>query len=86
MSSASANLSPTPSALPSAPEQLEEKLKMIFKALRVSFLSPLVLMSCIPVAAQMRAVALTFDDLPVAATKDPAEAQSVNRAILDALK
>jgi peptidoglycan-N-acetylglucosamine deacetylase len=59
---------------------------MIFKALRVGFLSPLVLMSCHPVAAQTRTVALTFDDLPVAARKDPAAAQSVNRALLDALK
>ncbi len=59
---------------------------MIFKALRVGLLSPLVLMSWLPVAAQTRTVALTFDDLPVAATKDPAEAQSVNRALLDALK
>lgn len=42
-------------------------------------------MSCLPVAAQTRTVALTFDDLPVTGTKDPAEAQSVNRAILDAL-
>ena len=59
---------------------------MIFKALRVGLLSPLVLMSCLPIAAQTRTVALTFDDLPIAATKDPAEAQSVNRALLDALK
>ncbi len=59
---------------------------MIFKALRVVLLSPLVLMSCLPVAAQTRTVALTFDDLPIAATKDPAEAQSVNRVLLDALK
>jgi len=43
-------------------------------------------MSCISVAAQSRTVALTFDDLPAAATKDPAEAQSVNRALLDALE
>jgi peptidoglycan/xylan/chitin deacetylase (PgdA/CDA1 family) len=58
----------------------------IFKALRVSILTPLVLMSCLPVAAQTRTVALTFDDLPVTASKDLAEAQSVNRALLDALK
>ena len=57
----------------------------IFKALRASTLTLLVLMSCLPVAAQTRTVALTFDDLPVTGTKDPAEAQSVNRAILDAL-
>jgi peptidoglycan-N-acetylglucosamine deacetylase len=59
---------------------------LIFKGLRVSILTPLVLMSCLPVAAQTRTVALTFDDLPVAATKDPAEAQSINRNLLDALK
>jgi peptidoglycan/xylan/chitin deacetylase (PgdA/CDA1 family) len=66
---------------------------MIFKALRASILTPLVLISGLPVTAQTRTVALTFDDLPVAATrdlagaqKDPAEAQSVNRALLDALK
>ena len=58
----------------------------ILKALRGSILTPLVLMSCLPVAAQTRTVALTFDDLPVTAAKDPVEAQSVNRAILDALK
>lgn len=57
----------------------------IFKALRASILTLLVLMNCLPVAAQTRTVALTFDDLPVTGTKDPAEAQSVNRAILDAL-
>jgi peptidoglycan/xylan/chitin deacetylase (PgdA/CDA1 family) len=43
-------------------------------------------MSCLPVVAQTRTVALTFDDLPIADTKDPAEAQSVNRDLLDALK
>src|SRR3984893_11727305 len=58
----------------------------IFKALRVSILAPLVLMNCLPVGAQTRTIALTFDDLPVTAAKDPVEAQSVNRAILDALK
>ena len=65
----------------------------IFKALRASILTPLVLMSCLPIAAQTRTVALTFDDLPVAATKGQAEAQKLsveaqwaNRALLDALK
>jgi len=58
----------------------------IFKAFRVSILTPLVLISCLPVVAQTRTVAFTFDDLPVAATKDRVEAQAVNRAILDALK
>jgi peptidoglycan/xylan/chitin deacetylase (PgdA/CDA1 family) len=58
----------------------------IFKALRVSILTPLVLIGCLPVVAQTRTVVLTFDDLPVAATKDRVEAQAVNRAILDALK
>ncbi len=59
---------------------------IIVKRLRVSILTLLVLMSCLPVAAQTRTVALTFDDLPVAATKDPAEARSVNRTLLDALE
>src|SRR5712692_4443589 len=59
---------------------------MNFKGLHVSILTLLVLMSCIPVAAQSRTVAVTFDDLPVTATKDLAEAQSVNRALLGALK
>src|SRR5437588_1004647 len=92
-SSASPSPSPTPCALPSATEQLAEKHMTIFKALRASILTPLVLMSWLTVAAQTRTVALTFDDLPVAATKGPAEtqklpaeAQSVNRALLDALK
>jgi peptidoglycan/xylan/chitin deacetylase (PgdA/CDA1 family) len=58
----------------------------IFKALRVSILIPIVLMSGLPVSAQTRTVALTFDDLPVTATKDPVEAQSVNRALWEALK
>jgi peptidoglycan/xylan/chitin deacetylase (PgdA/CDA1 family) len=50
-------------------------------------------MSCLPIAAQTRTVALTFDDLPVAATRGQGEAQklsveaqSANRALLDALK
>jgi peptidoglycan-N-acetylglucosamine deacetylase len=38
-----------------------------------------------PAAVQPPTVALTFDDLPAAATKDPAEAESFNRAILDSL-
>jgi peptidoglycan/xylan/chitin deacetylase (PgdA/CDA1 family) len=64
-----------------------------FTVLRACILTPLVLMSCLPVAGQTRSVALTFDDLPLAAAKDPAEAQKlsavaqeVNRALLDALK
>jgi peptidoglycan/xylan/chitin deacetylase (PgdA/CDA1 family) len=63
-----------------------EKLMVIFKALCVSILTSIVLMSCLPVAAQTRTVALTFDDLPLTGSKDLAEAQSVNRALLDALK
>jgi peptidoglycan/xylan/chitin deacetylase (PgdA/CDA1 family) len=35
--------------------------------------------------AQQRSVALTFDDLPVASTSDPAEARSINIAILNSL-
>jgi peptidoglycan/xylan/chitin deacetylase (PgdA/CDA1 family) len=35
--------------------------------------------------AQQRSVALTFDDLPVVGTVDPAEARSINTAILDSL-
>jgi len=65
----------------------------ILKVLRVGIVTTLVLMSCLPTAAQTRTVALTFDDLPLAATKgpteaqrNPGEAQSVNRALLDALK
>jgi peptidoglycan/xylan/chitin deacetylase (PgdA/CDA1 family) len=38
-----------------------------------------------PAAVQSPTVALTFDDLPAAATGDPAEAESFNRAILDSL-
>jgi len=59
---------------------------IIFKRLLISVVVPLVLMSGLPVAAQTRVVALTFDDLPIADTKDPAESQSVNRALLSALK
>jgi len=59
---------------------------MTFKSLLVGGLLPLVLMSCLPAPTQTRTVALTFDDLPVTASKDLAEAQSVNRALLDALK
>ena len=59
---------------------------IIFKRLRVSIVMSLVLMSGLPVGAQTRVVALTFDDLPVADTKDPTEALSVNRALLNALK
>ena len=59
---------------------------IIFKRLRVSIVMSLVLMSGLPVGAQTRAVALTFDDLPVADTKDPTEALFVNRALLNALK
>ena len=36
--------------------------------------------------AQQRSVAVTFDDLPVAGTSDPAEARSINDAILESLK
>lgn len=39
----------------------------------------------LPLAAQTRTVALTFDDLPAAVTTDPAEAESFNRAILESL-
>jgi peptidoglycan/xylan/chitin deacetylase (PgdA/CDA1 family) len=35
--------------------------------------------------AQQRSVALTFDDLPLAGTADPAEARSINISILDSL-
>jgi len=73
-----------------APKQLAAKLMNILKHLRVGMLTPLVLASCLPAAAQTRTVALTFDDLPVAApkgpTENPAEAQSVNHALLEALK
>jgi len=59
---------------------------IIFKRLRVSIVMSLVLMSGLPVGAQTRVVALTFDDLPVADTKDSTEALFVNRALLNALK
>ena len=36
-------------------------------------------------SAQQHSVALTFDDLPVAATSDPSEARYINNSILDAL-
>jgi peptidoglycan/xylan/chitin deacetylase (PgdA/CDA1 family) len=58
----------------------------ILKAPRASVLTPLVLLCCLPAAAQSRTVALTFDDLPAANTIGLVEAQSVNRALLDALK
>ncbi len=62
----------------------------ILKHLLVGILTPLVQMSCLAAAAQTRTVALTFDDLPVAVTQGPTEnpagAQSVNRALLEALK
>ena len=62
----------------------------ILKHLWVGILTPLPLMSCLAAAAQTRTVALTFDDLPLAATPgpsaNPAEAQAVNRALLEALK
>src|SRR5262245_51014165 len=35
--------------------------------------------------AEQRSVALTFDDLPVADTSDPAQARSINSSILDSL-
>jgi peptidoglycan/xylan/chitin deacetylase (PgdA/CDA1 family) len=35
--------------------------------------------------AQQRSVAMTFDDLPVAATSDPSEVRYINNSILDAL-
>jgi hypothetical protein len=50
----------------------------IFKALRASILTPLVLISRLPIATQTRTVALTFDDLPVAVTKGQAEAQKLS--------
>ena len=40
---------------------------------------------CLPVSAQKHTVAVTFDDLPAVGTSDPAEAGSINRAILDCL-
>jgi peptidoglycan/xylan/chitin deacetylase (PgdA/CDA1 family) len=43
----------------------------------------LTLLCCSPGFAQHRSVALTFDDLPIAG--DEADAESMNRAILDAL-
>src|SRR5215471_1833684 len=39
----------------------------------------------VPSLAQQRSVALTFDDLPVAGTSDPAQARSINMSILDSL-
>lgn len=45
----------------------------------------LVLLCSIPVHAQTRSVALTFDDLPAAGTTDPATIKSVNQSILSAL-
>lgn len=46
----------------------------------------LVIAACsAPSIAQSQTVALTFDDLPAAGTKDPGEAESFNRAILDSL-
>jgi peptidoglycan/xylan/chitin deacetylase (PgdA/CDA1 family) len=38
-----------------------------------------------PLVARSQTVALTFDDLPAAGTTDPAEAVSLNRAILESL-
>ena len=39
----------------------------------------------VSVLAQQRTVAMTFDDLPVAGTMDPSEAQDINETILEAL-
>jgi peptidoglycan/xylan/chitin deacetylase (PgdA/CDA1 family) len=47
--------------------------------------SLIALFCCGASLSQSRAVALTFDDLPAAGTTDPAEFQSINRAILRAL-
>lgn len=46
--------------------------------------SVLALFAFLPLA-QQRSVALTFDDLPVAATSDPSEARYINLSILDSL-
>ncbi len=39
----------------------------------------------VPSLAQQRSVALTFDDLPVVGTSDPAQARAINLSILDSL-
>ncbi len=49
--------------------------------LAVSFLA----VCSVPSLAQQRTVALTFDDLPVAGTSDPAQARAINMSILDSL-
>ena len=50
------------------------------------FLLALLLAACVAsTIAQGHAVALTFDDLPVAGENDPAQAQSITSTILDAL-
>jgi peptidoglycan-N-acetylglucosamine deacetylase len=53
---------------------------------RINVLIALSLLHCLAATAQTRTVALTFDDLPVVRAKDPVEAQSITRSILDALK
>src|SRR5215475_10199545 len=51
-----------------------------------SALAASVLAVCsVPSLAQQRSVALTFDDLPVVGTSDPAQARSINISILDSL-
>jgi len=44
------------------------------------------LLACTVCAAQVRTVALTFDDLPAVRAADPADAGRINRAILDSLE
>jgi peptidoglycan/xylan/chitin deacetylase (PgdA/CDA1 family) len=63
-------------------------LKFTRRTCGVFFLCILILLiaaGSAPSIAQSQTVALTFDDLPAAGTKDPAEAESFNRAILDCL-
>jgi peptidoglycan/xylan/chitin deacetylase (PgdA/CDA1 family) len=55
------------------------------KLLALSLLLLVLLPGRIPCHAQSRSVALTFDDLPAAQTKDPSEAELINRAILASL-
>jgi len=56
-----------------------------FTLSRVVGASLLWLLCCFLASAQERTVAVTFDDLPAVGTSDPAEAGSINRAILDCL-
>src|SRR2546430_8629438 len=58
----------------------------MLRLVRTAWASLLILVSLLPCFGQRHTVALTFDDLPAAETKDAVEAGLINRAILDGLE